>query len=222
MKKLIVILPLLFPLLIFSQYIPDTIYSQVNGSYVKIFDDGAMRVCGTEYEHIVVSEDSTNLIWYQEWVSGMPVYCICNYDYMVEIGPLDAGVYTMDVYYESSQYHYIGTTTFEILSPTRTDTLQIIDSYSSDCYFVGQINSRQGSPIKIIDQKSKRTVLFQSNSNENTHIQVLTLEGRIVFENESNGSHEVNWEYLSQSTGIYIYKIKSNSYQYSGKLMIAN
>jgi hypothetical protein len=220
MRKLLLFLLLLYPILIFGQYIPDTIYSEVNGNYVKIFDNGAMRVCGTEYEHIVVRQDGNNLAWYQEWVSGMPVYCICNYDYMVEIGPLDTGIYNMDVYYESSQYVYLGSTTFEIQSPIDTDTLDVVSSYSSDCYFVGVNNEKNNTPINIKNQISTNSILFQLNSKDKYELEIINIQGKMIYQDEFDGNNDHCWDYSNIPCGIYIYRLNGLNHYYSGKLMV--
>lgn len=222
MKTLLMILLVVMPSFLYSQYIPDTIYSEVNGNYVKIFDENAMRVCGTVYEHIVIQEDSMNFIWHQEYVSGMPVYCICNYNYMVEIGPLDVGVYNMDVFYESSQYNYLGSTTFEIISPLRGDTVELVNSYSSDCYFVGIDKEKYSSPINVINNHPNKSVEFEVNLEGRYELEIITSQGKQVFKDEFEDVRETIWHYNDMRTGIYIYKLKGNTIQYTGKIMIVN
>ncbi len=149
------------------------------------------------------------------------ILCL-HYNYMVEIGPLNPGVYNMDVYYESYQYNYIGSTTFEIITTCRSDTMELAGSYSSDCYFLSSDGIVYNTPINVSNDQLNKSVDFRISINGNYNLDVITLQGKTVFQYEFADTKVTSWSYNDIPTGIYIYKLSGKDIYYSGKIMIVN
>lgn len=220
MKKFLLIFILFIPFLTTGQYIPDTIFAEVNGSTVKIYDQEALRICTYVYDHKVILEENI-LEWRQYYAGGEPVYCVCNFDYMVEVGPLSPGEYAVDVYYEDLEWLYIGSTIFIIENGARADTLELISSSSSGCYWVGNDETISEQTISVSPNPATDHVNFSIDYPGEMQISVYNMNGERIYSSEKFTKNSFRWNIdAAVNPGLYSYRVKSDSFIYSGKIQL--
>jgi len=208
------------PVVLFGQYIPDTLFAAVNGNNVKICDQGALRICTYIFDH-EVTLDQNHLVWRQHYAGGQPVYCVCNFDYMVEVGPFNQGEYTVDVYYEDFEWIYIGSVNFVIEEGTRTDTLDLINSSSSGCYWLNNPEIVYNDLVSVSPNPARSNVTFTFNDKLTHSIRIFSITGELVFFTENLSEPSFTWEFTSfLNPGLYLYSISSDQYVYSGKMEV--
>ncbi|MDZ7743496.1 MAG: hypothetical protein U5Q03_17595 [Bacteroidota bacterium] len=69
----------------------DSLYAEVDGNNVTLYDVGAERNCCAVYAMILTGEDH-HIKWLQQ-SEGDICYCLCYFDLSVTTGPLEAGNY---------------------------------------------------------------------------------------------------------------------------------
>jgi len=165
----------------------DTVFANVAGNIVTLWDMNAYRNCASDYI-MQINRDGQEIKWIQTDI-GDYAYCFCHYDYSVTFGPLDAGTYNAQVYStepdDATQY-YVGSTSFIIEQPV-SDTLSIFHPFSSDC---GGINvgkkeleykvnlPGQNYPNPFSDQT---TISIETDSEVQRSVIVMNVLGEIML-----------------------------------------
>jgi hypothetical protein len=133
MKRFFILLPLMtFCSIVFSQN--ETIYAEVNGNTATIWQTGTERNCGALYEMLITLDDF-HLQWLQR-DTGDLVFCMCNFDLSVTVGPLISGMYYVDVSHtevDNPDTIYDGSTAFVVEESDFRDSVAIISYYQSEC-----------------------------------------------------------------------------------------
>lgn len=180
-KPIVYLLMFLLPLSIFSQTY-DSIYAEVDSNYVTLWQTGAFRNCGAEY-NMNVTEDGFSLNWYQENV-GYYAYCTCNFDLSVTTGPLLQGNYTANVYVRElyGDTTYQGTTTFTIEQQNQPGTMEIVEEFQSECGGTVNIyeNPENELSLKVFPNPAQNDVSIAMKTNRFSRLYVYNSFGEIV------------------------------------------
>ncbi len=230
MKKLFIsIVILVSGLFVYSQQ-SDILSAEVNGNYVTLNDIAAYRNCGADYE-MIIDIDEHEIIWLQR-DTGLCALCYCNFDLSVEIGPLEEGNYHTSVYYTESYTQdtfFIGNIEFEVTLPARGDSVEIINSYQSDCYhFTGiEANMNKANMISCFPNPAEGSTSFECKVSRKSQISIMNLLGQKVneFELSDKGKYMINWDLTDfggnkVNSGIYFYVLEIREEKIVGKLVV--
>lgn len=231
MKKLLITLVLLpMSLFCFSQFNQDSLYAVVDGNSVTLYDQGAYRNCCAVYE-MIITRQGQQLTWLQQ-SAGEICYCMCYFDLQVTTGPLEAGSYVTDVYYNDIPGEdpiYVGSIEFSINVQSKADTLEIIDFYQSDCYDLSSIDEdgEKKNTISCYPNPAKDYLKFRCRVHAASDIHILNILGQEVkrFKLSQAGEYTINWDLTDLNgqalkSGLYFYRLESDSEWITGKLLL--
>lgn len=231
MKKLLftfVLLPM--SLLCYSQFNQDSLYAVVDGNSVTLYNQGAYRNCCAVYE-MILTQEGQHLTWLQQ-SAGEICYCICYFDLQVTTGQLEAGSYVTDVYYNDIPGEdpvYVGSIDFTIEMPARADTLEVLDFYQSDCYYLVSVDDNRvyENMITCYPNPAKNYMKLKCRVHAASDVCILNILGQEVkrFKLSQAGEYTINWELTDQNgqalkAGLYFYRLESDSEWITGKLLL--
>ena len=231
MKKLLFSF-LLFAMsvLCYSQFNQNSLYAVVDGNTVTLYDQGAYRNCCAVYEMILTLEDE-QLTWMQQ-SAGEICYCMCYFDLQATTGPLEAGSYVTDVYYNDipgEEPVFVGSIDFTIEMPAKADTLEVLDFYQSNCYYLVPFDENKVSEntINCYPNPAEGYMKIKCRVNAAADIRILNILGQEVrhFKLSRAGEYTINWDLTDQNGqtlkgGLYFNRLETGSEKVSGKLMV--
>ena len=211
----------------------DTVFANVAGNIVTLWDMDAYRNCGSDYI-MQITRDGQDIKWVQTDVGGY-AYCFCHFDYSVTFGPLTPGTYYSEVYYtepdDTTQY-YIGSTSFVIDEPV-SDTLAVFHPFSSDCGGINVGRNEQERKWEMLGQnypnpfRDQTSIRVVCNPEERQTVIVMNIYGEIVhsIRIEGEGTKELSLSRYDCNgktlpAGVYLYTTDTKQTSLFRKMII--
>jgi hypothetical protein len=165
----------------------DSLFALVQDNRVTLWDMDAHRNCGSMYV-MEIDRENQLINWIQR-DTGDYAYCYCTFDYSVTFGPLEAGLYSVNVYYtepDDSSLNVVGISSFNISDPLLDSTVYF-KSFSSNC---GGINLGMKDILKATDATlgqnfpnpfvDQTTIPFSPASGRRHHLVITNTLGTII------------------------------------------
>lgn len=203
------------------------IHATVDGNNVTLWETGAERNCGAVYEMAITPNDH-HIKWIQH-DTGMLAVCLCIFDLSVTYGPLEAGDYTVDVYYtgpDEPDEFFEGSTGFTIGVERNTRDGIIISQYQSDCG-TGIDDPESGEDFRIypVPLADGEILNVEAQSSETkTILEIFTLTGKQIFSKQYNSNRQIRDIFIKDElfpiAGIYVVRLRNDDQIFVRKITV--
>ena len=209
----------------------ETIYADIHGDTVTIWNVNASIVCGSKFRvDLQISNDTLQVN--QIDTATVHARCLCYTQMSVAITGLHAGHYVVPVYrkaYASETLTLIGTTEFTIGS---SSTSMAHASFQSQCSSVTlavtefkplpeRVTLRQNFPNPFNPSTTIRYGLANSSQVTLTVFNTLGQQVALLQNGEQEaGYHEVKFDGSGLSSGVYYYRLTAGTFVEMKKLLL--
>ena len=226
------IVSFLISILVFPQQSKDSVFVIISSDTIHIWDTGAYENCGClfkmdvsmSYDTIYVTEVDTASVW---------ANCMCTFDLSETITGLQSGTYFVKVFRKMPLFYpdtlfYIGSTSFIYGGSILTFSLQ---SYQSECYNITEVKGYEEYPKEFTLEQNypnpfnpSTVISFQLPVSSQVTLKVYDILGRevsvLITEAKSSGEYKVEFNANSLSSGIYFYRLQTERYSSTKKLIL--
>jgi hypothetical protein len=226
MKKIfLVVLIIMLNVSVSPQQPQDSIFVNISGDTVHIWNTGALENCASSFRmDVAFSEDTIFVI--EVDTTDMYVPCLCYYELCSSITGLQSGFYIVKIYRDlplifPDTLLYIGSTSFTY---SGSSIPFITKSYQSDCDPITSIEENGSAPDEFElfqnhpNPFNPNTVIgYQLPVSGNVLLKVYDVLGNevatLVNGQVEAGKHKIDYDASGLKSGVYFYKLVVSALQ---------
>ena len=213
-----------------AQY--DSIFAEVSGDTVTLWQTAAWRNCSAVYR-MEIEQSDYNITWYQVDTAEDLATCYCEFDLSVSFLVSSPGNYHADVYYtqalEPENFIYEGSVNFTIGNSYGPIRSEIVGQYQSDCHDYFGMNERRDSqqgfdlyPVPLKDGELLHLEAFPTGGK--SIVEIYTLTGILVYSKQYDGNQPIQDRFIKDElfpvSGIYLVRLKSDDEVFIKKITV--
>lgn len=203
------------------------VYDQDTFAYLGSHTDTALPVTLSSFTATIFQNEFVNITWVTQSESNISHYNLYRDEFLIYSKQAENSTQTTSYHYLDEEITESATYTYMLESVTYDGSSDILGTYLLTVQF------NQEDPHPEIPEDTNLLGNFPNPFNPNTDIfftieegsrgelKIYNIKGQIVFSKTFNsGNHKYRWNAEEAESGVYLYKLKTSSYEKTSKMLL--